>query len=125
MKESETKTNQFSTAEVLLRLLQFTAAMATFFGIVNITRSGQTDIGAIINSVGFINVLFGVMAYLCSYLIKEKNKLAHIPILIGILFPISVWLTGENGLNVIVVIFGCYVLFQIWRLNQENYFEKQ
>ncbi|MFK7800558.1 MAG: hypothetical protein AB8G95_02900 [Anaerolineae bacterium] len=125
MNQSEPKKNQFSTAEVLLRLLRFTAAMATFFGIVNITRSGQTDIGVIINSVGFINVLFGLMAYLCSSLIKEKNKLAHIPILIGTLFPISVWLTGANGLNIIVVGFGCYVLFQIWRLNQSGYFSER
>ncbi|MFT5194415.1 MAG: hypothetical protein ACI9EW_000901 [Cellvibrionaceae bacterium] len=125
MNLSEPKNKQFSTVEVLLRLLKFTAAMATFFGIVNILQSGQTDIGVIINSVGFINVLFGLMSYLCSYLIKEKNKLAHVPILIGTLYPISVSLTAGTGVNIIVIGFGCYVLYQIWRLNQEDYFGKR
>lgn len=122
MKQPELNNKQFSTAEVLLRLLKFTAAMATFFGIVNIVQSGQTDIGTVINSVGFINVLFGLMSYLCSYLITAKNSLAHIPILIGTLYPISVTLTTGSGINIIVIGFGCYVLYQIWRLNQEGYF---
>ena len=113
---------QFSKAEILLRLLKFTAAMATFFGVVRIIQSGVTDITQILNTNGFINLSFGLMSYLCAYLIEQKNNLAYMPILIATLYPLSVSLTTGAGLNIIVIAFGGYVLYQIRQLHNEGYF---
>ena len=113
---------QFSKSEILVRLLKFTAAMATFFGIVRIVQSGETDITQIMNTNGFINLSFGLMSYLGAYLIEQKNNLAYMPILIATLYPLSVSLTTGAGINIIVIGFGIYVLYQIWQLHQEGYF---
>lgn len=107
---------------MLLRLLKFTAAMATFFGVVRIVQSGVTDVTQMMNTNGFINLSFGLMSYLGAYLIEQKNNLAYMPILIATLYPLSVSLTTGAALNVVVIGFGVYVLYQVWRLHQEGYF---
>ena len=125
MNQLPSNNKQFSRVEILLRLLKFTAAMATFFGVVRIVQSGVNDITQIMNTNGFINLSFGLMSYLCAYLIEQKNNLAYMPMLIATLYPLSVSLTTGAGLNIIVIGFGVYVLYQIYQLHQEGYFGNQ
>lgn len=105
-----------------MRMLRFTAALMIFTSIVQVVNAPPVAIPAYINTVGFMFLVFGGMSYLSAYLIDQRNKLAYMPILIASLYPLSVSLTTGQGINIILILFGAYVLFRIWRLNQANYF---
>ena len=107
----------------LVRMLRFTAAIMIFTAIVQVVNQPPVALSEYINTVGFMFIVFGGSSYLSAYLIDQKNSLAYMPILIASLYPLSVSLTTGQGLNIILILFGVYILFRIWRLNQANYFE--
>ena len=108
----------------LIRMLQLTAAIMIFLGVARLTQAGGLpDFDVFINSPEFMNVLFGGCAYLGGYLIQRRNNLAYIPIAVGALYPLSVSLTTGLPLNIVLILFGAYILFRIWRLHQTDYFE--
>ena len=116
--------NPQSPTEALLRTLKFTAAIMVFSGVVRIIQAGGVpDIGTYINTPDFMLLLFGGCSYLAAYLIEQRNNLSYIPMAIATLYPLSVSLTTGQGLNIVIILFGAFILYRIWRLHQENYFE--
>ena len=108
----------------LVRMLQFTAAIMIFLGASRLIRAGGLpDFDVFINSPEFMNVFFGGCSYLGAYLIQRRNNLAYIPIAAGALYPLSVSLTTGLPLNIVLILFGAYILYRIWRLHQASYFE--
>lgn len=112
-----------SPTESLLRMLKFTAAIMVFSGVVRLIQAdGLPDIGVYINTPDFMLLLFGGCAYLAAFLIEQRNNLSYIPITIATLYPLSVSLTTGQGLNIVIILFGAFILYRIWRLHQDGYF---
>ena len=116
--------NQKDPTSNLLQMLRFTAAIMVFSGVVRLIQAGGVpDFAVYINTPDFMLLLFGGCAYLAAYLIDQRNNLSYIPIAIATLYPLSVSLTTGQGLNIVLILFGAFILYRIWRLHQDGYFE--
>ena len=106
-----------------MRMLRFTAAIMVFLDIVRAAQDGLPELAIYVNTVNFMLLLFGLMSYFAAYLIEQKQSVGYIPIAVATLYPLSVSLTTGQPLNIVIIIYGAFVLFQYWRLRQSGYFK--
>ena len=118
--EEKQPLNFFNDSERFIRTLNITGSFAVFLGVVSLVQTIDELNGSILTSPSSNTLVFGLMSLLSGYLLRQKHQLAFMPLIIGILYPISYTLTTGQGLNIILIALGGYFLWRAIQLTRSD-----